>query len=69
MKILVYPHTMEIGGSQLNAVQLAGAVRDRGHDVIVMSEPGPLVERVHDMRLPHIEIPLRRRRPSPLSSG
>lgn len=65
MKILVYPHTMEIGGSQLNAVQLAGAVRDRGHDVIVMSEPGPLVERVHDMRLPHIEIPMRRRRPSP----
>lgn len=65
MKILVYPHTMEIGGSQLNAVQLAGAVRDRGHDVIVMSEPGPLVERVHKMGLPFIEIPLHRRRPSP----
>ncbi|WP_283805381.1 glycosyltransferase family 4 protein [Nitrobacter hamburgensis] len=56
---------MEIGGSQLNAVQLAGAVRDRGHDVIVMSEPGPLVERVHKMGLRTIEISLHRRRPSP----
>lgn len=65
MKILVYPHTMEIGGSQLNAIQLAGAVRDRGHEVIVMSEPGPLVERVHKMGLRSIEIPLHRRRPSP----
>jgi glycosyltransferase involved in cell wall biosynthesis len=65
MRILVYPHAMEIGGSQLNAVQLAGAVRDRGHEVIVLSEPGPLVSRVRDLGLEHIEIPLSRRRPSP----
>lgn len=65
MRILVYPHAMEIGGSQLNAIQLAGAVRDRGHEVIVLSEPGPLVKRVHDLGLEHIEIPLSRRRPSP----
>jgi glycosyltransferase involved in cell wall biosynthesis len=65
MRVLVYPHAMEIGGSQLNAVQLAGAVRDRGHEVIVVSEPGPLVDRVRAMDLEHIEIPLNRRRPSP----
>ncbi|GAB3911533.1 hypothetical protein GCM10029964_117680 [Kibdelosporangium lantanae] len=65
MRILVYPHAMEIGGSQLNAVQLAGAVRDRGHEVIVFSEPGPLVEKVTALGLEHIEIPLNRRRPSP----
>jgi glycosyltransferase involved in cell wall biosynthesis len=65
MRVLVYPHAMEIGGSQLNAIQLAGAVRDRGHEVVVLSEPGPLVDRVHAMGLEHIEIPLRRRRPSP----
>ncbi|TCO65146.1 glycosyltransferase family 4 protein [Actinocrispum wychmicini] len=65
MRILVYPHAMEIGGSQLNAVQLAGAVRDRGHEVIVFSEPGPLVDKVTGMGLEHIEIPLNRRRPSP----
>lgn len=65
MRILVYPHAMEIGGSQLNAVQLAGAVRDRGHEVVVFAEPGPLVDKVTSMGLEHIEIPLNRRRPSP----
>jgi glycosyltransferase involved in cell wall biosynthesis len=64
MRIIVYPHSMEIGGSQLNAVQLAGAVRDRGHDVIVVAEPGPLVDTVHALRLEHVAIPERRRRPS-----
>ncbi|UJW33684.1 glycosyltransferase family 4 protein [Saccharothrix sp. AJ9571] len=64
MKVLVYPHAMEIGGSQLNALQLAGAVRDLGHEVTVLSEPGPLVDYVRELRLPHVEIPLHRRRPS-----
>ncbi|WP_216207633.1 glycosyltransferase family 4 protein [Amycolatopsis aidingensis] len=65
MRILVYPHAMEIGGSQLNAVQLAGAVRDLGHRVTVLSEPGPLVRTVHELGLPHVPIPAQRRRPSP----
>ena len=65
MRIVVYPHAMEFGGSQLNAIQLAGAVRDRGHDVIVLSEPGPLVEAVRAIGLEHVEIPLNRSRPSP----
>lgn len=65
MRIIVYPHAMELGGSQLNAIALAGAVRDRGHDVIVVGEPGPLVDRVHELGLEHVPIPLRRRRPSP----
>jgi len=65
MRILVYAHAMELGGSQLNAIQLAGAVRDRGHEVIVLSEPGPLVERVRAMDMEHVAIPVDRRRPSP----
>jgi glycosyltransferase involved in cell wall biosynthesis len=64
MRIIVYPHSMEIGGSQLNAVQLAGAVRDRGHEVIVVAEPGPLVATVRELGLEHVAIPERRRRPS-----
>lgn len=51
MKILVYPHAMEIGGSQINAIQIAGAIRDRGHEVIVLSEPGPMVELVRELGL------------------
>jgi glycosyltransferase involved in cell wall biosynthesis len=64
MRIIVYPHAMEIGGSQLNAIQLAGAVRDRGHEVIVVAEPGPLVDVVRELGLEHVPIPERRRRPS-----
>ncbi|MCA6107159.1 glycosyltransferase family 4 protein [Bradyrhizobium cenepequi] len=65
MKVLLYPHSMEVGGSQLNAIQLAGSIRDRGHEVIVLSEAGPLVERVRKMALEHIELPQHWGRPSP----
>jgi glycosyltransferase involved in cell wall biosynthesis len=65
MKVVIYPHSMEVGGSQLNAVQLAGAIRDRGHEVIVLSEAGPLAGRLKKMGLEHVELPLHRRRPSP----
>ncbi|WP_237047961.1 glycosyltransferase family 4 protein [Lentzea guizhouensis] len=54
---------MELGGSQLNAIQLAAAVRDRGHEVVVLSEPGELVPLVAEQGLEHVEIPLRRKRP------
>ncbi len=65
LRILVYPHAMEIGGSQLNAVELAAAVRDLGHEVAVIGEPGPLVERVAGLGLEHLPLPAGRRRPSP----
>ena len=64
MRILVYPHSMEIGGSQLNAVELAAAVRDRGHDVVVFGEPGPMVDVVRAAGLEYLPVPARRRRPS-----
>jgi hypothetical protein len=62
MRILVYPHAMEIGGAQLNAIHLAAAVRDLGHDVTVLSEPGPLVPQVAELGLAHVEVPLDRRK-------
>ncbi|WP_239334711.1 glycosyltransferase [Frankia sp. CiP3] len=65
MRILVYPHLMEIGGSQLNAVELAGAVRDLGHDVTVFGVPGPLVETVRALGLDYVASPKPGRRPSP----
>jgi glycosyltransferase involved in cell wall biosynthesis len=66
MKVLVYPHAMDIGGSQLNAVEIAAAVRDRGHEVLVVSREGPLVETVRRLDLPHVLLdPRARRKPSP----
>ena len=42
MNVLVCPPTMTIGGSQQNAVDLGGAVRDMGHEVTILAPPGPL---------------------------
>ncbi len=65
MRVLVYPHTLDVGGSQLNAIELAAAIRDRGHGAVVYGRPGPLLDRVHDLGLPFVEAPEARRRPSP----
>lgn len=65
LRILVYPHAMEIGGSQLNAIELAAAVRDLGHEVAVISEEGPLLARVQELGLEHLPLAAYRRRPSP----
>jgi glycosyltransferase involved in cell wall biosynthesis len=68
VRVLVYPHSLEIGGSQLNAVDLAAAVRDRGHDVVVYGEPGPLVDRVAELGLEFIERRPSRVRPGPATA-
>ncbi|MFJ4265383.1 glycosyltransferase family 4 protein [Paenarthrobacter nicotinovorans] len=65
MKILVYPHDLQIGGSQLNAIELSAAVRDLGHDVVVFGQPGPLADMVKRSDLEFITAPSPRKRPSP----
>jgi glycosyltransferase involved in cell wall biosynthesis len=69
MKILVCPHVLSIGGSAINAIDLAGAVRDRGHDVLVAATPGPLLERVQQRALPYRPLRAGRTRPSPSVAG
>ncbi|MGP4994701.1 glycosyltransferase family 4 protein [Glutamicibacter ardleyensis] len=65
MKILVYPHDMNMGGSQLNAIELAAAVKDLGHTVIIAGQNGSLVGKVEDLGVEFIELPDPGRRPSP----
>jgi glycosyltransferase involved in cell wall biosynthesis len=65
MRVLVYPHDLGIGGSQLNAIELAGAVRDQGHEVLVFGPAGPLEGRIEELGLEFIAAPTPRRRPSP----
>ena len=65
MRIVVYPHLMTVGGSQLNAIELAAAVRDRGHEVTVFAaEAGPLGETVERLGLPLVLAPRHKKRPS-----
>jgi glycosyltransferase involved in cell wall biosynthesis len=65
LKVLVYPHDMAMGGSQLNAIELAAATAELGHSVAVVGDDGPLVRLVHELGLRHIPVPASRRRPSP----
>ncbi len=65
MRILVYPHELGLGGSQLNAVELAAAVRDLGHEVAIYGRPGSLADRIDELELEVVESPLEPgRRPS-----
>jgi glycosyltransferase involved in cell wall biosynthesis len=65
MKVLVIPHELGIGGSQLNAVELAAGVRDLGAEVVVFGRPGALAPRIAQLGLEFVEAPARGRRPSP----
>lgn len=64
MRILVHPVNLEIGGSALNAVDLAARVRDLGHEVVIYAREGPLATRVREFGLPHI-VARRRMVPHP----
>ncbi|MGH2691139.1 MAG: glycosyltransferase family 4 protein, partial [Actinomycetota bacterium] len=66
MRILVYPNRLTVGGLQIIAIELAAAVRDRGHEVVVFCGSGPLVQLIRERRLRFVagDVP-RRPRPSP----
>lgn len=65
MRILVYPHDLAMGGSQINAIELAAQVRDLGHEVVVYGQPGVLAGRIADAGLELVTSPRVRRRPTP----
>jgi glycosyltransferase involved in cell wall biosynthesis len=57
MRVLVCPHQMEMGGSQLNAVEMAAAVRNQGHESIVYAPDGVLVEKVRTLGVELVSAP------------
>ncbi|MGJ0384092.1 glycosyltransferase [Paenarthrobacter nicotinovorans] len=65
MRILIYPHDLRMGGSQLNAIELGAAIRQLGHEVILFGQPGPLVERGAELGLEFVPAPAPGKRPSP----
>jgi glycosyltransferase involved in cell wall biosynthesis len=65
MRVLVYPHDFGLGGSQLNAVEIAAAVAANGHEVAVFGRPGALLGRIEQLGLEFIAAPPPGRRPSP----
>jgi glycosyltransferase involved in cell wall biosynthesis len=65
VRVLVYPHDLDMGGCQLNAIDLAAHTRDLGHDVVVFGRPGVLLERLAELDLEFVEAPDPAVRPSP----
>jgi len=64
MRVLIYPHDLGMGGSQMNAIELAAHVRNLGAETIVFGRPGVLCERIQALGLEFIESPDPGRRPS-----
>ncbi|MGF9764877.1 glycosyltransferase family 4 protein [Microvirga sp. 0TCS3.31] len=65
MRILVYPNELTIGGSQLNAIDLAAGVANAGHEVLIYARPGPLVEYIKDRNLEFLSAHPLKYRPAP----
>jgi glycosyltransferase involved in cell wall biosynthesis len=65
VKILVFPHDLEIGGSQINAIEIAAAVQQRGHEVVIFGRKGALNARILELGLEFIESPRPSHRPTP----
>jgi glycosyltransferase involved in cell wall biosynthesis len=65
VRILVYPHDLGLGGSQLNAIEIAAGVAALGHNVTIFGRPGALNERIEQLGLEFVESPSPGRRPSP----
>ncbi|MGM7669388.1 glycosyltransferase family 4 protein [Microbacterium sp. A93] len=57
MRVLVCPHQLGMGGSQLNAIEMASAIRKYGHDPVVYSAPGVLTEILRDTDLEWVQAP------------
>lgn len=58
MKVLVYAHQLEIGGTQTNAIELASALaREHQVETVVFATPGPMVDYLKAKGLRHIAAP------------
>ena len=65
MRVVVYPHDLIVGGSQLNAIDIAATLHARGHETVLFGQPGPLAAHAEKLGLEVVEAPEPRRRPSP----
>lgn len=65
LRLLVYPHELSIGGSQINAIDLAAGAAKAGHEVVVYAVPGPLRPYIAEQGLRFIPARPLKYRPAP----
>jgi glycosyltransferase involved in cell wall biosynthesis len=58
LRLLVAVHQLDLGGSQMNAVDLACGAATRGHDVMVAGPDGPLAAILRSRGVPHERVEL-----------
>jgi glycosyltransferase involved in cell wall biosynthesis len=64
--MLVFGHWLEVGGTQVNAIELSAALRDLyGHDVTYFATPGPMLDVVREHGLRFLPAPEAKVHPSP----
>jgi glycosyltransferase involved in cell wall biosynthesis len=64
MKVLVYPHDLGMGGSQTNAIELAGELSGLGAQCTIFGRPGTLNARITELGVPFVKSVDPGRRPS-----
>ena len=57
MRLLIQPNDLVLGGSSLNAVDLAATLQGRGHHVLVASPAGELSSYLRELGLDHVLTP------------
>ena len=58
MKILVFGDRLDVGGTQVNAIELAAALRDfHGHEVVYFATPGPMLKYAEEKQLRFLPAP------------
>ena len=58
MKILVFADRLEVGGTQVNAIELTAALRDlHGHEVVLFATPGPMLKLAEEKGLRFLPAP------------
>lgn len=65
MRVIVYPHELIIGGSPINAIDLAATVADLGHEVLIYGVPGPLIDYIEEKGLRFVPAHPLKYRPAP----
>lgn len=64
MKILLFLHELVLGGTTVNAIELAVTLRDvHGHDVAIFASPGPMLKLLNSFGIRHLPAPEARTHP------
>jgi glycosyltransferase involved in cell wall biosynthesis len=65
VNVIIYTHSMEIGGAQLNAIEIGAAMQQLGHTVLLVAEDGQMASAADALGLERVPVSAQRKRPSP----